>query len=57
VKKARGHRFVFRTSTKAALQHGLHGGRDFWLTPPFSTTPGAQEDAVRDRRVLAEMTA
>ena len=42
---------------QAALQHGLHGGRDFRLVSPLAAAPGAQEDAVRYQRVLAEVTA
>src|SRR3954463_6858674 len=41
----------------AALQHGLHRGWDLRLIPLFPTAPGAQEDAVRNGRVLAEVTA
>jgi hypothetical protein len=42
---------------EAALQHGLHRGRDLRLVPPLATTPGAQENTIRDGRVLAEVTA
>ena len=42
---------------QATLQHGLHRGRDLRLVPPLPATPGAQEDAVRDARILAEVTA
>ena len=43
--------------SKAAVQHGLHRGRDLRLVPSLPATPGAQEDAVRDPRVLAEVAA
>jgi hypothetical protein len=42
---------------QAALQHGLHRRRDLRLTLPFPAAPSAQEDAVSDRRVFAEVTA
>ena len=42
---------------ETALQHGLHRGRDLRLVPSLPATPGAQENAVRDLRVLAEVAA
>ena len=42
---------------EAPLQHGLHRGRDLRLVPSLPAAPGAQEDAVRDPRVLAEVAA
>ena len=42
---------------QAALQHGLHRGRDLRLVASLAAAPGAQEDAVRYQRVLAEVTA
>jgi hypothetical protein len=42
---------------QAALQHTVHRRWDLRFSLPLTAAPGAQEDAVRDTRILAEVGA
>jgi hypothetical protein len=46
-----------RDPDRAAIQHGLNGGRNLRLSFELAGAPGAQEDAVRYGGVLAEVAA
>src|SRR5689334_5115890 len=49
--------WVICRGKQAAVQHGLHGGRDLRLAPPLAAAPGAEEEPVGDQRVLAKVAA